>query len=69
MTDSALVVTCPLCGTPLPTTTATCHAGCPLAPGCTMIRCPSCGYETPDPSRSRLARWLVAKLGRAPEAR
>ena len=67
MTASNPKVTCRLCGTAF-LATAQCHASCPLARGCAMIRCPSCGYETPDASRSTLARWLGAWLGSSPEA-
>ena len=46
---------------------ATACAGCPLARGCKLIRCPKCGYETVAGSR---LGGLIRKLrgGGAPPA-
>lgn len=35
---------------------------CPLQSGCSVVCCPSCGYEMVDVNQSRLA-GLVLKLG------
>jgi Fe2+ transport system protein FeoA len=35
-----------------------------LASDCGLVCCPYCGYQIPDPSGSRLARWAVRWLGR-----
>jgi Fe2+ transport system protein FeoA len=55
---------CPLCGTDFKG--AECHAGCPLSRGCTMVRCPHCGYEFVESGRftDMLRRWIR----RAPRA-
>lgn len=37
------MIECPLCS--LEFEEATCHASCPLARGCAMVRCPRCNYE------------------------
>jgi hypothetical protein len=29
---------------------------CPLSPGCQLVCCPTCGFETVNPQRSTLAR-------------
>jgi Fe2+ transport system protein FeoA len=49
---------CPLCGTDF--TGAECHASCPIARGCTMVRCPHCGYEFVESGRfaDMLRRWI-----------
>jgi len=38
-------------------------AGCPLARGCRLVRCPRCGYEMPP--EARLTGWL-RRLRRRP---
>jgi len=30
---------------------AACRSGCPVAGGCGMVTCPSCGYEFPPESK------------------
>jgi hypothetical protein len=30
---------------------AACRSGCPMATGCGMVTCPSCGYEFPPESK------------------
>lgn len=58
-------LTCPMCQATVPTGTA-CHVSCPLSAGsCGLVRCPRCGYEMPDPSRSWLASALQRFLVRA----
>jgi hypothetical protein len=54
---------CPLCGHRFTREqgTAAC-AGCPLARGCNLVRCPRCGYETVAESRlGRLLRKLKVR--------
>jgi Fe2+ transport system protein FeoA len=51
-------VTCPLCGNRFEPAALACHSACPLGSRCTLACCPNCGYEMPDASRSRVARWL-----------
>ncbi|HEY6842921.1 MAG TPA: FeoA family protein [Thermoanaerobaculia bacterium] len=49
---------CPLCGTDF--TGAECHSSCPMAKGCTMVRCPRCSYEFVESGRiaDMLRRWI-----------
>lgn len=35
-----------------------CHTGCPMSSGCTLICCPNCGYQAVDQERSILARTI-----------
>ncbi|MGZ7081425.1 MAG: hypothetical protein ACXVJT_18590, partial [Thermoanaerobaculia bacterium] len=55
---------CPLCGTDFEG--ATCHSSCPMSHGCTMVRCPHCGYEFVESGKltDMLRRWIR----RAPRA-
>ena len=49
---------CPLCSTDFDG--EECHSSCPMARGCTMIRCPRCGYEFVESGRflDMLRRWI-----------
>lgn len=49
---------CPLCGTDFDG--AQCHSACPMSRGCTMVRCPHCGYEFVESGRftDMLWRWI-----------
>jgi len=49
---------CPLCG--LDFIGGECHSSCPMARGCSMIRCPRCGYEFVQSGRflDMLRRWI-----------
>jgi Fe2+ transport system protein FeoA len=49
---------CPLCGTDF--TGAECHSSCPMSSGCSMVRCPHCGYEFVESGRfvDMLLRWI-----------
>ncbi len=50
---------CPLCGHRFKEDGAVGCKGCPLRGGCSMVRCPNCGYEfIPDTRKSFLARWV-----------
>lgn len=55
-------ITCPLCGREYDADEGrSCRvSGCPLSHGCQLLRCPSCGYEVPAPSRltRAVSRWL-----------
>ncbi len=48
--------TCPLCQTQFDSSCASCHSGCPLAKGCSVLTCPGCGYSFPKPTG--LSAWL-----------
>ena len=59
-------VKCDLCGYRFePTEAEAACAGCPLARGCRLVRCPRCGYEMPP--EARLTGWL-RRLRRRPKA-
>ena len=49
---------CPLCATDFEE--SDCHSSCPLARGCTMVRCPHCGYEFVESGKiaDMLRRWI-----------
>jgi len=48
---------CDLCGYEFdPADAEAACAGCPLARGCHLIRCPRCGYEMPP--EAKLVSWL-----------
>ena len=49
---------CRLCGYEFDAAALACHAGCPMGGSCSLICCPSCGYQIVDESKSRLARAL-----------
>ncbi len=55
---SELVHECPLCGTDF--TGSECHSSCPMARGCSMVRCPRCSYEFVESGRfvDMLLRWI-----------
>ena len=58
---------CPLCGTGFEH--ADCRSACPMSRGCTMVRCPRCGYEFVESGKlaDMLRRWIrrgpVAPVG------
>ncbi|MEN6481871.1 MAG: hypothetical protein ABFD29_06820 [Anaerolineaceae bacterium] len=55
-------ITCTLCGTRFdPLTNPSCES-CPLHTGCATACCPNCGATNINPSGSRLARWLEARI-------
>jgi rubredoxin len=44
-----------------------CSAGCPMARGCGMVTCPSCGFEFPPESKLlTLVTNLIRGKGRRP---
>jgi Fe2+ transport system protein FeoA len=60
---------CPLCGTDF--TGAECRSACPMSRGCSMIRCPHCGYEFVESGRfaDMLRRWIRRGPEKVAEAR
>ncbi len=40
--------TCPLCGAAFDAAGQGCRPSCPLAKGCHVVCCPSCGYSVPQ---------------------
>lgn len=56
-------MTCGLCGYEFDEEALACHGGCPLASRCAIICCPHCGYQQPDPARSRLAGYITRRWG------
>jgi hypothetical protein len=55
--------TCPLCGTGFDAEGQGCRPSCPMARGCRVVCCPSCGYSFPQEAgaaaglRRMLERW------------
>jgi hypothetical protein len=49
---------------------AACRSGCPMASGCGMVTCPSCGYEFPRESKllTLLTNLVRGRGQRAAEA-
>ncbi len=62
-------VRCPMCGYEYDPSDLRCHVGCPIGARCTLICCPQCGYQMPDPERSTSARWFIGLLDRLRPAR
>lgn len=60
--DTTLWITCGLCGHRFNPAEHIACGSCPLQRNCNLTCCPSCGCETVDPGRSKLAslfkRWL-----------
>jgi uncharacterized protein (DUF2225 family) len=58
---------CPLCGTAFDAEGQGRRPSCPLAKGCKVICCPSCGYSFPQETglAGRLRGWLDRKRERA----
>jgi hypothetical protein len=54
---------CPLCGGEFDATGLGCRPSCPLAKGCQVVCCPSCGYSFPR-ERAGLAGRLRRALDR-----
>jgi len=53
---------CSLCGFEFNSAGTHCHTGCILAKHCKLVKCPSCGYEFPEPTRA--PQWLAKLTGR-----
>jgi len=51
---------CPLCGNAFDAEGQGCRPSCPLATGCKVVCCPSCGYSFPQETgwAGRLKGWL-----------
>ena len=59
MSNSAeRLVTCELCGFEFDAGGLKCHTGCPMGTKCSLICCPSCGYQQVDEQRSVVARTV-----------
>jgi hypothetical protein len=62
--------TCPLCGDRFDAEGQGCRPSCPMAKGCRVVCCPSCGYSFPQ--EAGLAgglRRLIDRLKRGRDAR
>ena len=57
--SEATAFACPLCGARFTHGTLVCGA-CPLNAGCEIVKCPSCGYQSPR--RSRIVGWAQRLL-------
>jgi len=63
------MITCPMCGLAYDPANQIVCQGCPLQRNCGLVRCPNCGFETPDLRRSAavsLAKRLLKQLQRNP---
>ncbi|HEU4384252.1 MAG TPA: hypothetical protein VFR85_12220 [Anaeromyxobacteraceae bacterium] len=51
---------CPLCGAGFDAEGQGCRPSCPMARGCRVVCCPSCGYSFPQETglAGRLRSWL-----------
>jgi len=51
---------CPLCGLNFDAEGQGCRPSCPMARGCRVVCCPSCGYSFPQETglAARLKGWL-----------
>ncbi len=59
--------TCPLCGATFDAGSQGCRPSCPMAKGCSVVCCPSCGYSVPQ--ESGVAGGLRKLLDRLKERR
>jgi Fe2+ transport system protein FeoA len=57
---------CSLCGYEFEKQHATCATSCMLARYCKLVRCPNCGYEFPEPTRT--LTWFQKLFGHRPAA-
>ena len=57
---------CPLCGTAFDAGGQGCRPSCPMAKGCSVVCCPSCGYSFPQEVglAAGLRRFLDRRKGR-----
>ena len=55
--------TCSLCGTEFDASGQGCRPSCPMAKGCSVVCCPSCGYSFPQETglAGKLRRMLDRK--------
>ena len=65
--NQTTTITCMMCGTifdpqQIEACTSQACTSCPINQGCLLVRCPSCGFESIDPSSSKLVR-LFTKWG------
>jgi hypothetical protein len=67
MTQHSIV--CAMCGHSFdPAGHASCQS-CPIKKGCTLVCCPVCGFETVDPSQSKLAQFAASLFSRKNSAK
>ncbi len=61
---------CPLCGTTFDAGGQGCRPSCPMAKGCSVVCCPSCGYSFPQEVglAAGLRRFLERRKSRRGEA-
>ncbi len=54
---------CPLCGASFDAEGQGCRPSCPLASGCRVVCCPSCGYSFPQETglAGRLKDWFARR--------
>lgn len=57
---------CALCGARFEAGPGSCRPACPMAGGCAVVCCPSCGYQFPaeDVGLAGLLRRLIDRTGR-----
>jgi hypothetical protein len=60
--------TCPLCSVEFDTSGQGCRPSCPMARGCRVVCCPSCGYSFPQ-ENAGLAGRLKQLFQRRPPGR
>jgi len=58
-------ITCPMCGQVFDAAAHAACRSCPFNQGCQLVCCPACGFETIDPSQSRLVRWAGRVFARS----
>jgi hypothetical protein len=57
--------TCPLCGTGFDASGQGCRPSCPMAKGCRVVCCPSCGYSFPqETGLAGKLRWIFDRKRR-----
>lgn len=56
MKNAPETMQCPMCGLDFPKVTTICASGCPMAKGCSHVRCPGCDFEMPD--TPRVIQWM-----------
>lgn len=59
---------CPLCGARWDPDDA-CRGSCPMSSGCTLVRCPNCGWEAPDVEQSSVVKLIRRFFGGQREER
>jgi Fe2+ transport system protein FeoA len=67
--SSSETQTCPSCQVAFDPNCASCPTSCPMANGCSVFACPSCGYSFPRPTglSSWLSRFFAARRAKLAE--